>query len=416
MIKNFHVVKSTGEDNNSFVGIKIKGNDIFFHYPQAYDFDIESKNVSFDIIDLLQTISISKSRSQDSSSINNEYRDNDGFALYSYIWIINDYLQNGFYVNREKEYKVNQTGRINWKKTMQMQPIVSNGNIIYKDMVVETKNKSDNILVDIHKYCVKKSLSFIGWLFNLDPEMVEFNQTENDYIKSLYLSIIQKELDNTFDDNKKMRLIHFKNVITGLDISSNNDEFVYGVDTYYSIYEKMIDSIFGNNKNYKDINPIGRWHILSNDIFESYNSSKLRPDTILIEKNNMFILDAKFYNYGVTGKIDDLPETTSIQKQITYGDYIKTNLDETFNIEKIYNAFLIPFNKNGEKFKTEENMKYIGYSDATWKDKVEEHCHIHTFLIDLKYVVKTWNRNNHQEDINTLVENIIKYESKLLGN
>lgn len=37
---------------------------------------------------------------------------------------------------------------------------------------------------------------------------------------------------------------------------------------------------------------------------------------------------------------------------------------------------------------------------------------IHAFLIDLKHVVKTWNRYNHNTDIQYLIEEIIKHNEE----
>ena len=172
-INNFHPHKATGKTDDSFVGIKILGNDIHFYYPESYRFDMDALTVRNDIVDLLRTIAIAKTSSAVLSQANNKTNNVGDFALLSYLWLINDYLANGFYVNREKLYKVNQSGRVNWKKTMQMQPIVSEGNIIYPNIVVEVKNNVDNILVEIHKYCVKKSIDYIGWLFNLKSSFIE---------------------------------------------------------------------------------------------------------------------------------------------------------------------------------------------------------------------------------------------------
>lgn len=57
-------------------------------------------------------------------------------------------------------------------------------------------------------------------------------------------------------------------------------------------------------------------------------------------------------------------------------------------------------------------MQYIGYAKSTWKDSSENHAIIHAFLIDLKYVVKTWNGFNHKDDIAYLVQEIER-QSKL---
>ena len=47
--------------------------------------------------------------------------------------------------------------------------------------------------------------------------------------------------------------------------------------------------------------------------------------------------------------LNDLPETQSIQKQITYGDYVFNTLDKSDN-SKVRNAFILPYNKKLEDF------------------------------------------------------------------
>ena len=408
-IHNFHPHSVTGKTDDSFVGLRIVGNDIHFFYPESYHFDENADSVRADIIDMLRTISIAKTTAIEPSQMNNKNTNAGDFALLSYIWVIKDYLANGFYVNREKLYKVNQSGRVDWKRTMQSQPIVSNGNIIYPNITVSVKSNVDNILVEIHKYCVKKSIDFIGWLFNLNSSFIE-TKPFNEAVKKLYISTLKKELERTFDDDKKVRLKHLLNVIIGLDARDNSNEFVYGVDSYYYIFERMIDSIFGNVKDLRDFNPTAKWQLVRNNYKET-KSSDLRPDTILINGSEVFILDSKFYRFGYTGIDSDLPETTSIQKQITYGDYIKKNVTK-FPITNIYNAFLMPYDKERDVFKSEDNIQYVGFAKSTWKDNKADHEYIHAFLIDLKHVVKTWNRYNHNTDIQYLIEEIIKHNEE----
>lgn len=408
-IQNFHPHSVTGKTDDSFVGLRIVGNDIHFFYPESYHFDENADSVRSDIIDMLRTISIAKTTAIEPSQMNNKNTNASDFALLSYLWVIKDYLANGFYVNREKLYKVNQSGRVDWKRTMQSQPIVSNGNIIYPNITVSVKSNVDNILVEIHKYCVKKSIDFIGWLFNLNSNFIE-TKPFNEAVKKLYVSTLKKELERTFDDDKKVRLKHLLNVIIGLDARDNSNEFVYGVDSYYYIFERMIDSIFGNVKDLRDFNPTAKWQLVRNNYKET-KSSDLRPDTILINDSEVFILDSKFYRFGYTGIDSDLPETTSIQKQITYGDYIKKNVTK-IPITNIYNAFLMPYDKERDVFKSEDNIQYVGFAKSTWKDNKADHEYIHAFLIDLKHVVKTWNRYNHNADIQCLIEEIIKHNEE----
>lgn len=106
-----------------------------------------------------------------------------------------------------------------------------------------------------------------------------------------------------------------------------------------------------------------------------------------------------------------MPETTSIQKQITYGDYIKRNVT-LIDVVNIYSAFILPYDKKRAIFHSNEDIQYIGFAKSTWKDNTQNHELIHTFLIDLHHVVKTWNKLNHEKDVNFLIESIVNSQKE----
>ena len=53
-----------------------------------------------------------------------------------------------------------------------------------------------------------------------------------------------------------------------------------------------------------------------------------------------------------------------------HAEYIEDNemTDNDGRKLKTYDAFILPFSKNGKHFKTDKNYKYIGYADADWND------------------------------------------------
>lgn len=403
-INNVSFHSSSGAEDDSFVGIKIKGNTIDFYYPRAYHFDFDSKNIRSEIVSILKTITLAKTKEKNQVDVFTERENETDFALDSYLWVIRDFLSNGFYVNREKTFKFNQNGKVNWKRTLDNTPIVSkSGQIIYNDIVVETKSNVENLLVEIHRYCVKKSIDYIGWIFNLKSSFIH-TKPFNDSIKKQYLSALTKELSNTFEDDKKVRLTHLKNVIQGLDARLEGRDFVYGVGSYDYIFEKMIDAIF-SNEDVTNFYPKGQWFLVKNS-FKPTNSSDLRPDTILSNGKDVYILDSKYYRFGVTADEKHLPETTSIQKQVVYGDFIESNLNAKY--ENVYNAFLIPYDKLSNKFGTNLDMFYIGYARTDSNKGKKTHESVHTFLIDLKHVIDSWNKTNHKEDRELLITEIQK--------
>lgn len=419
----------TNEEHNSFVGLRIRNGEIHFHYPESYDMGsvagdyvltldgiADKKAFRIDVVNIIRTISLAKSKSASNNSSENGTSQSAHFAIMSYMWIIGDYLSNGYYRNSEKLYKPNGKGKINWKKTLETQPIVSNGNVIYDKIIAEVRNDCDDIITEAHKWCVFDSVRKIGWLFGISEKSVFVPRTPNSVIKK-YIRTIKTELARTFDDIKKIRLNHMLKTLTGVDDSDRTKEIVYGVDKYHYVFERMVDYVFSNVTDITKYNPNAQWYLRKNDYVPT-NASSLRPDTVrLVSKNGTdekvaYIIDAKFYRFGTTGSESDLPSTTSIQKQITYGDHIIKNLQAVDNINAVRNAFIIPYNKNKNGFGFSGDLEYIGYSKANWRSDELSHEKVHAFLIDAKHLISTWSHGNCNEDIGKLVNDIEEHTSK----
>ena len=421
--KRVYLVRSTNEDNNAFVGVRITNDSIEFHYPESYNLAGVDERLTIkdikpfrrDMVDILHTISLAKTRSFATQKTENGVSTTQNFAFMSYLWIIRDYITNGIYRNTEKVFRNNAKGRVNWKRTLATQPIISNGNIIYNNLVVEVINDCDNIITEAHRLCIYNSVCKVGWLFGISEKAFYVPSPTKNLLKK-YVNTIKVELKKTFDDTKKNRLNHMLKVLMGVDDSKQVSEIVYGVDKYHYIYERMVDAIFSNIIDITKYNPNASWFIKKGELYEEKQASSLRPDTIRIDpypktylydetNKTAYVLDAKFYRYGTTGNPNDLPETTSIQKQITYATHIEKNLKKEEKIERIHNAFVLPYNKNNNKFGFENNLEYIGFSKANWVEKDV----VHAFLIDTKHLISSWSQGNCKEDIDKLIEDIEKY-------
>lgn len=411
MFNNFKLVPATGKVDDQFVGLRIFNNEIEFHYPQTYHITFDDdKELRKEIVSILRTVSLAKTLSTDKSSYNSKHKNQYIFPIKSFLWIINDYLTYGRYENRELVYEHGIKGKVNWKKTMRSNPAISCGNIIYTDIISERKNHKDNLLTEIYFFCVQKAIDSIGWLYN-----IKFSSDGKDYYKLFnkkkYINVINDELSHSFDDLKKIRLNNMKNIIQGLDESMiNSKDIIFGVDSYDYVYEKMIDSMFSklSGEDKKKFNPNAKWSLLY-PIRKDVDSTNLRPDTILKNGEDLYILDAKYYRYGVTFKPSDLPETTSIQKQITYGEYVKQAKEGKF--KNIYSAFIMPYDKydNINSDKLHENMEFIGIASAEWfdKDDKEKNRKIAGLLVDTKFLIDNWAKNS-DSNISNLVDLINK--------
>ena len=133
--------------------------------------------------------------------------------------------------------------------------------------------------------------------------------------------------------------------------------------------------------------PKSKWNL---QYGETKSLHPLQPDTIMIYKDNIYVLDAKYYRFGWSGHAGDLPESTSINKQITYGEYIAESHKFFKNGSPpiVYNAFIMPFDSKGQKFFTDQNIRYAGTARSTWKANEKDYEFIQGMLLDVKHLMQ----------------------------
>ena len=389
------------DKSTDFVGICLNEGNVEINVPQVFR---KEENYKKDLLLFLNSISLAKT--VDKEKINSGTKDNDIWPFESYLWIIKDYLDNGFYYNREKVYSNSYSGKIEWKKTLRNLPIYSGGNIIYDKLVTSRMSASNDMIAQIYKLCLKQSINRIGWLYNYNL-YVDVQQLVS---VTEMISIVRKELLNTFDDIKRIRFNHMLKILKNVDgdnvISSSS---TYGIENYYYVFETMVDMFFdGIKDDKKKYNPNGYWKL--NNQKEKVASS-LRPDTILKRNDATYILDAKMYQYGVTHNTNDLPETQSIQKQITYGDFVYNNIGD----KNVRNAFILPYNKELKEFKNDEDvlkynngdLAYFGYSRVDWREKFKDYDYVYAYGIDFNYLLRNYKKVD-TDMVNSLCTSIEK--------
>ena len=405
--------KSYEEDN--FVGLKYKKNKINIYFPLVYDMTVfktdQDLNSSqkVDLLLLLKTISLVKSLYNSKTDFGEDTGDNNEIPFNSFIWMISDYFNNGLYQEIDKRYAQKAHGKINWKRTLNSEHYFTNNSVIFINPFYETNVQKSSIITELNNYCLHKSVEYIGFLFG-NIILPECNLKES-FVKDnlrYYIDILNKELSKSFNDRKKLLITHIKRISEMNFDDSFENQATYGTRRYEYAWEKMVNSTLGSKIDISKFFPNAYWNIKGK---KQEDRSKLRPDSIYIDRkyNKLYILDAKYYKYGITGNISDLPHTDSIQKQITYGDHI-SNHYEIYGFEKnnIYNAFIIPFNRHSEPFLSEDNMKYMGYANSAWRDKTQfrNYERISLLLIDMKYMIDCFYEKEKVdlENLITLIE------------
>ena len=393
---------NTNKDEDTFVGVQCLDGDIKINFPLGFSLDSTSDStLRKDILLLLNVLRNFTQQQFNSVPKSNFVTKNSTFPLFAYLYILKDYVMRGYYKENIVEYHKSKTGKINWSRTIKTQrPYIQDLNVFYLDFITKKTVVNENELITlIHQYCVYKSFQMLGWLYTnylpVKPQL-KFNQ-------KLFINILKRKLANTFNDADKLL---FKNLIVIVnnenDYSLDNLSFSFGTNRFEYIWEKMIDRVYGET-NKTDYFPKTHWHIYnSENIITASENAPLEPDTIMINDNNIFVLDAKYYKYGVTRRSFDLPGTSSISKQITYGEYIFKN-KRSNSKTKVYNAFIMPFNSSVQ---SENRIQYIGTATSEWKNNDFDYEKVLGILVDVKYLMQITNSKNYDaiNELSNLIE------------
>lgn len=395
---------NTNWDEDIFVGLKCDGDDISIHFPLGFDISHEEKELRSDILLLLDTIRSTTSRKESEYVQGIKSYEQVSFPVQAYLEVIFDFYKRGYYKEIEVLYNVAKRGKINWNRTIKTQKAyIQDGNAYYLDFV--TKNNSlqnDQMITIIHEYCVYESFDKMGWLFtNSMPQKprIKFNYR-------MFKGILMDKIASTFNDNNKML---FRNLLAIIDYTGSGfstKKFQYGTYRFEYIWESLVDKVYGISGK-EEFFPKTYWNIDKNVV----PNACLEPDTIMLCNNDVYVLDAKYYKYGATKRAVDLPESTSINKQITYGEYIdeQKNFRQKYGDNmKVYNAFLMPFNSKSDKWMTEDKVIRIGQAYGDWKTNLKSYEKVQGIVVDIKFLMKLSSRQN-EEEIRVLADKIAKY-------
>ena len=325
------------------------------------------------------------------------------FPMVSYLNVIRNFLDFGYLDEKEILYKKGANGKINWGRTIKaVQPVITEDaqNLVYLDFIArKVSYNEDTLITQVHKFCVHDALVKLGFLFGIDPS----EEPLLDFDYDLFCNAIHSKLAKTFNDRDLRLLADLARIVEYLaghktEDGKKADDFYFGVKKFAPVWEAMVDKIFGKLPQgvAKDkFNPHCEWDLSSRGRGYENPNYAMRPDTIMWDKegNRLYVLDAKYYKFGMTGSASDLPSSGSICKQIAYAEYVETHWKTILGVDSIatpsaslqndtqpnpiYNAFLLPYCFDADNsqlppddgFETRPcKMRFIGFCHGNWKN------------------------------------------------
>ena len=343
-------VELTEGVNSEYIGITIYNGKPQVIFPRGYNLSDDKNKQRKDILLLIKVFDkYLKRRSSKLYEQNlKDFFEGEGsiFPFINALWLIRDYENNGLYNESIHNYRVDKKGVINWSKTIRTQnPYISNNRLVYLDFIVkEKRNDLNNVILLIQKYIIEKCLDNIGWLY---PNVNIEKGNKLPYNYNTCINILKKELRLINIDNIKQLIINMIEFLKYAGKEKSHQKLKeYKTKYFMNIWEDMLSEVLGN-ENANEYYPNAYWVIERNTI----NASNLRPDIILKNKCNVYVIDAKYYKYGITGNVIDLPQSSDITKQLLYSEYIKSNYG---NINA-YDAFILPYEGHNDIY-----FKFVG--------------------------------------------------------
>ena len=154
------------DTNDNFVGVKYDKKDIQIIFPLGYRIPEDNKEKIEAIKLLFKTIKLSHDKKIDYEDSGDFKEGANGLPIDSFQWVINDYLDNGIYIDNEKVYSQETKGKINWKRTFKTKFLVNKKSLVYLNPIIEKNNNIKNIISEIHAFCVDKSTETLWFSYN----------------------------------------------------------------------------------------------------------------------------------------------------------------------------------------------------------------------------------------------------------
>lgn len=385
---------------DKFVGLRFSDGKLSIYFPVGYrkPDSADEKEVRRDILNLISVLSTFGNKE---SPVNNSIllsSQKVDFPIHAYLYIINDFLNHGYYQQKEQIYRRSTSGKISWVRTIkQIRPQLIDGSAVYLDFITHHTNHNENELITlIHKFCVRECFEKLGYLFSSyipQKSPLAFN-------KNLFTAVIKTKASSTFNESELLLFKNMLDVINSMDSNGEKKDFIFGTDNFHHVWEQLVDQVYGESD--KDsFYPKVYWKLKNSSKPFSFSEKRnsLRPDTIMItkrgkENQKIFVLDSKYYRYGATKNPNHLPDSASVVKQIAYAEYIDNvknrnklpeNISPFIKTENIYNAFIMPSDNTSPENIGCVSADYVLPQDS--ENTSKPYYKIHGILLDIKSIM-----------------------------
>lgn len=393
-----HCHVNTNRDGDRFVGIRADSHEALVCFPLGYRLPETNAEIRADIRHLIQVLAEFTTPEERLLAVNRHgLPQTIDFPIHAYQTVLEYYFSIGgkYYVETEPAYRTAAGGKQDWARTLRKQtPLIQQkdgvNSFIYTRFTVRTSAPNDTKqITQINRFCVYEAFQKIGWLYV--PYLPEPPGPHPDLRTSV--AILTAKMAHTNDDRKRNLFQAMKDMLLFLGEETAERQLYYGTDTFELVWEKLIDRAFGEPDKAQYF-PRSRWLL---EHGQTRETRPLMPDTIMLYHGKYYILDAKFYQYGQTGLPNHLPNASSINKQITYGEYLETY--KGIPADALFNAFIMPYNLADNPLGLSTVVGNIGEAVGDWRSNQKYYERIQGIVMDTRTLMYQYMGNPQKEKV-----------------
>lgn len=352
-------------------------------YPKylfAYD-SIEDKSSCRNLLkQVLKVLHRYNTNSQSIQLYSEHNQSSSGSRISMIMALLDDYFQNGLYVNTQNIHEFNGDGEINWNRTINfIHPLWQEEDPYYLNFWTRRNTIDDKSFIQrIHECllticsCELEEISLLDLLDINGVYLTELSLNDlgtRDYL----LSCITNELNLEFNSRKQYVLKLMAALLKDSFSMIGEDNIdLFGTTSFNLVWETVCAEVFDNKltsplsdlpllstvkippnmlgikpRTLKDLIERPKWTSIDDAVAFS---DTLKPDLISVERNenvcSFVILDAKYYTMRLeSNKVEGQPGVGDVTKQylyqLAYKEFIELN-----GIQEVKNCFLMPTEKD----------------------------------------------------------------------
>lgn len=364
---------SLDSPSRSFVGI-IYDPEPKFYFPYGINLFNDSKDLRLLAVKTLYAIDYFHDKYNYS-----KFEDSSKFVNYkSMLWILEDYFRHGLIRLRLSKNSNNGIGKISWKRTISNRKLFTS--ILPSELITTSIVVLDEFIQEVHKQAIQISYEYMGWV--TENKLNISSIYSNNDIKANIFKLNQ--LSRTiYNDKHRLLIKEIINVLSSYQELHGRVGIIYGTNYFHTVWEMMIHNHLSNFDKTNFL-PTINWIDNNNHKRKKFT---LVPDTLNKSKDGILVVDSKYYKYGITKDFLDLPNSSSIIKQLVYSNEIVKYENLLLDVNTpVYNIFILPsYLKDDEKYPYYQ----FGYAVTSW-DKTP----VFGFLMDTSYLIYNWGKQS----------------------